>query len=136
MLSSEMTAGSGASVSLSMSGWGDGDPGMGMKGMHLRVLGGWLVWPLAFHELAVAGDCRDFVEQWMAEGDFTPNPFGPRMAGALFLNCVLRGDAVDWTTHDMCRQVKSNACWRHSGCITFGCDVRSQRSLGVSMNRR
>jgi hypothetical protein len=62
MSSSEMTAGSGASVSLSASEW-ESDPGMGMTGMHLRVLGGGLVWPLAFHKLMAADDCREIVGQ-------------------------------------------------------------------------
>ncbi len=31
--------------------------------MHLRVLGGRSVWPLAFHELMAADDCREYVGQ-------------------------------------------------------------------------
>ena len=30
-----------------------------------------------------------------------PEPLGPRMAGAYFLNRVLRGEAVDWATRDV-----------------------------------
>jgi hypothetical protein len=74
---------------------------MGMMGVHLRVLGGRLVWPLAFHELMAADDRHEHVGRRLAEADFTPEPLGPRMAGAYFLNCVLRGDAVDWTTRDV-----------------------------------
>ena len=37
----------------------------------------------------------------MAGADFTPEPLGPRTAGAYFLNRVLRGDAVDWTTREV-----------------------------------
>ena len=77
MLSSKTSAGSGESVSSSASEWGESDPRMGMIGVHLRVLGGWSVWPLAFHELVVASNRRMFVEQRMAEVDFTPDPLGP-----------------------------------------------------------
>ena len=55
------------------------------------------VWPLAFHKLVAVSDRREFVEQRMVEVDFTPNPLGRRTPGALFLDRVLRGDAVDWT---------------------------------------
>jgi hypothetical protein len=98
---SEMTAGSGASVNSSASEWGESDLGMGMTSVHLRVLGGQLVWPLAFHELMAADDRRGFVGQRLAGADFTPDPLGPRTAGAWFLNRMLRGDAVDWTTCDV-----------------------------------
>ena len=37
----------------------------------------------------------------MAVADFVPEPLEPRSAGANFLNCVLRGEAVDWTSHDV-----------------------------------
>jgi hypothetical protein len=74
---------------------------MGMTGVHLRVLGGRSVWPLVFHELMAADDRREFVGQRLARADFTPNPLGPRTAGAGFLNRVLRGDAVDWTTRNV-----------------------------------
>ena len=74
---------------------------MGMIGVHLMVLGGWSVWPLVFHKLMTAGDRREFMGRRMAEVDFMPNPLGPRMAGAFFLDRVLRGDAVDWTTRDI-----------------------------------
>ena len=33
--------------------------------------------------------------------DFMPEPLGPRMAWAYFLNRVLRGDVVEWTTRDV-----------------------------------
>ena len=92
MPSSNMSAGSSASMSLTASE-GEGDPGMGMTGVHLRVLGGRSVWPLTFHELTVG--------QHLAGADFTPEPLGPRRAGVYFLNHVLRGDAVDWTTCDV-----------------------------------
>ena len=78
-----------------------GDPGMGLTGVHLRVLGGRPVWPLAFHELAAASDRRMHVEQRMAGVDFVPDRLGPRTAGALFLERVLRGEAVDWATRDV-----------------------------------
>jgi hypothetical protein len=101
MLSSEMSANSGSSMSSNASEWGEGDPGMGMTGVHLRVLGGRSVWPLTFHELMAADDWREHVGQRLAVADFMPEPLEPRTAGAYFLNRVLRGDAVDWTTRDV-----------------------------------
>ncbi len=74
---------------------------MGMTGVHLRVLGGRSVWPLAFHELMAAEDRREHVGQRLAVGDFMPEPLEPRSAGAYFLNRVLRGEAVDWLTRDV-----------------------------------
>ncbi len=90
-----------SSLSTAASGWGLCDPGMGLTGVHLRVLGGRPVWPLAFHELAAASDRRVHVEQRMAGVDFVPDRLGPRTAGALFLERVLRGEAVDWATRDV-----------------------------------
>jgi hypothetical protein len=78
-----------------VSEWGESDPGMGMTGMHLRVLGGWSVWPLAFHELMAADDCREHVGRRLAAADFTPEPLGPRTTGAYFLNYMLWG--MRWT---------------------------------------
>ncbi len=97
----EMSAGSDDSLSTTASGWGLGDPGMGLTGVHLRVLGGRLVWPLAFHELAATSNRRVHVEQRMAGVDFVPDRLGPRTAGAVFLERVLRGEAVDWSTRDV-----------------------------------
>ena len=101
MSSREMSAESGMSVSSTASEWGEGDPGMGMTGVHLRVLGGRSVWPLAFHELMAAGDRREHVGQRLAAADFEPEQLEPRTAGAYFVNRVLRGEAVDWTTRDV-----------------------------------
>ena len=100
MPSSNMSAGSSASMSLTASE-GEGDPGMGMTGVHLRVLGGRSVWPLTFHELMAADDRHEYVGQRLAGADFMPEPLGPRRAGVYFLNHVLRVDAVDWTTCDV-----------------------------------
>ena len=97
----EMSAGSDDSLSTTASGWGLGDPGMGLTGVYLRVLGGRPVWPLAFHELAATSNRRMHVEQRMAGVDFVPDRLGPRTAGALFLERVLRGEAVDWATRDV-----------------------------------
>jgi hypothetical protein len=96
-----MSAESGASVSSTVSEWGVGDPGTRMTGVHLRVLGGPSVWPLVFHELMAAEDRRQHVGQRLAEADFEPEPLKPRSAGAYFLNRVLRGEAVDWTSRDV-----------------------------------
>ena len=72
-----------------------------MTGVHLTVLGGRSVWPLAFHGLMAAGDCREFVGRRLVVADFTPDPLGPRTAGAYFLDRVLCGDLVDWMTRDV-----------------------------------
>jgi hypothetical protein len=101
MSSSEMSADSGASVSSTASEWGEGDPGMGMMGVHLRVLGGRSVWTLAFHKLMAADDRREHVGWRLAVADFMPEPLEPLTAGAYFLNRVFRGDAVDWTICDV-----------------------------------
>jgi hypothetical protein len=101
MSSSEMSAGFSGSVGSSDSEWGEGDPEMGMICVHLRVLGGQSVWLLAFHELMAADDRREFVEQRLAEADFTPDSLGPRMTGAPVLNRGLYGYAVAWTTRNM-----------------------------------
>jgi hypothetical protein len=101
MSPSDMSAESGTSVSSNASEWGEGDPGMGMMGVHLRVLGGRSVWPLAFHELMAAEDRHKHVGQRLAAADFVLEPLEPRSTGANFLNRVLRGEAVDWTSRDV-----------------------------------
>lgn len=101
MPSRNMSAGSDESVDSIASNWGEGDPGMGMTGVHLRVLGGRSVWPLAFHELMAADDPRAHVGRRLAGADFTPEPLGPQTAGAWFLDRVLRGEAVDWTAQEV-----------------------------------
>ena len=101
MSTSEQPEDSDASVSSSASEWGEDDPGMGMTGVHLRVLRGRSVWPLAFHELMAAGDRRAFVEERLAGVDFVPDRLGPRTGGAIFCDHVLRGDAVDWGSRDL-----------------------------------
>ena len=90
-----MSAASGGSVSTNESGWGLGDPGTGMTGVHLRVLGGRPVWPLAFHLFMTAGDRREFVEQRMEAVDFVPARYAPRSAVARRLEEILEGDC-DW----------------------------------------
>ena len=85
MSASEMNEGSDASVSSSASEWGEDDPGMGMTGVHLRVLGGRSVWPLVFHELMASGYRRAFVEERLAGADFIPDRLGPRTRGGDFL---------------------------------------------------
>ena len=65
------------------------------------MLDGRLVWPLGFHELLAASDRQAFVAQRLAMADFTPEPLEPRTPGALFLERVLRGEAVDWMTRNV-----------------------------------
>ena len=99
MSEDEMSATSNGSVSTSESGWGRGDPGRGMAGVHLRVLGGRPVWPLAFHELVAASDRRVHVEQRMTGVDFVPGPLRRGSPGEAFLGRILEGeDGIDWST--------------------------------------
>ena len=119
---SKMSAVSGASMGSSASEWGDGNPGMGMTGVHLRVLWGWSVWPLAFHELVAAGECREFDERRFADVDFMPDLLGPRMAGAHFFNRPKV--KMRWIGRPLtCRRARSTACLRRSACTTCGCDA-------------
>lgn len=79
--------------------WGQEDPGMGMTGVHLTVLGGRSVWPLAFHELMAAEDRREFVEERLAGADFVPDRLG--RWGAAFRERVVSGGAVNWAREDL-----------------------------------
>ena len=101
MSETDKTVSSDDSLSTTASGWGLGDPRMGLTGVYLRVLGGRPVWPLAFHKLAATSNRRVHVEQRMAGVDFVPDRLGPRTAGAVFLERVLRGEAVDWSSRDV-----------------------------------
>ena len=75
------------------------------------------MWLLAFHELAAAGDQCTFVEQGMAEVDFTLLPLGSWTAGTRFLERMLRGDVVDWNMRDV-PPGEVDQCSRCSGCTT------------------
>ena len=70
MSSESMSEASAASTRTSASGWGMGDPGVSMTSMHLRVLGGHLVWSLAFHQLVTARDRCAFMEQCLEGSNF------------------------------------------------------------------
>jgi hypothetical protein len=48
-----------------------------------------------------AEDRREHVGQHLAAADFVLEPLELRSAGANFLNRVLRGEAVDWTSRDV-----------------------------------
>jgi len=87
--------GSLSSTRTSASGWGVDDDEVKWTGVHLRVLGGRPVWPLAFHLFMTAGDRREFVEQRMEAVDFVPARYAPRSAVARRLEEILEGDC-DW----------------------------------------
>jgi hypothetical protein len=89
------------SMSSTTTGWGSGDPGMGMTGVHLRVLGGQPVWPLAFHELVAASNRRAYVEQQKVGADFVPGPLGPQGAGAALLDRILQGEVINLATREV-----------------------------------
>ena len=84
-----------ASTRTSASGWGVEDDEVKWTGVHLRVLGGRPVWPLAFHLFMTAGDRRELVEQRMESVDFVPAPYAPGSAVARRLEEILEGDC-DW----------------------------------------
>jgi hypothetical protein len=73
------------------------DPGLDMTGVHLRVLGGRLVWQVAFYQLMAAENRQAHVVELKTLVDYTPTPLAPRMGGARFYDDVVCGHAVDWT---------------------------------------
>ena len=77
--------------------WGTNDPGLDMTGVHLRVMGGRPVWPVAFYQLMAAENRRAHVVGLKVQVDYTPTPLAPRMGGARFYDDVVCGRAVDWT---------------------------------------
>jgi hypothetical protein len=87
--------GSLSSTRTSASRWGVEDDEVKWTGVHLRVLGGRPVWPLAFHLFMTAGDRREFVEQRMESVDFVPARYAPGSAVARHLEEILEGDC-DW----------------------------------------
>ena len=86
---------SSMSVQSSASEWGADDPLVSVKGVHITVLGGYSVWPLALHWLLTAGNRRVYLERRLAHVDFTALPLEPRSAGARFLDDV-RAGYEDW----------------------------------------
>ena len=67
-------------------------------GVHLRVLGGLPVWPMAFHRFVTARDRRAFVEQRLECPDFLPIPFRLGSVGARLLEDILVGYHDEWGT--------------------------------------
>jgi hypothetical protein len=87
---------SAAGTRTSASGWGVEDPEVRLTGVHLRVLGGRPVWPLAFHEFVMARDA--FVEQRTECRDFSPVPVGSGSAGSCLLEELLSRYVDGWGT--------------------------------------
>ena len=87
-----------ASTRTSASGWGGEDPEVRLTGVHLRVLGGRLVWPLAYHQFVTARDRHAFVEQRLECRDFFPVPFRSGSVGARLLEELLAGYCDEWGT--------------------------------------
>jgi hypothetical protein len=73
-----------------------GDPKVRLMGVHLRVLGGHPVWPLAYHQLVTARDRRAFVEQHLEWRDFLPVSLGPRSLGERHPEELLAGYCDEW----------------------------------------
>ena len=97
MLSSPMSDELEATAMTSSSQWGTNNPRLDMTGMHLRVLGGCPVRPVAFYQLMAAENRRTHVVGLKVQADYTPTPLAPRMGGARFYDDVVCGCAVDWT---------------------------------------
>ena len=97
---------------------GEEDPEVRVMGVHLRVLGGRPVWPLAFHQLVAARDWCAFVEQRLVEGrDFLPVPLEPRSLDARHLEELLAGYWDQWEFTWMLRR-RQTVCWRRWACFT------------------
>jgi len=75
---------------------GGEDPEVRLTGVHLRVLGGRPVWPLAYHQFVMARDQYAFVEQRLEWRDFMPVPFRPGSIGACLLEELLAGYCDEW----------------------------------------
>jgi hypothetical protein len=68
-----------------------------MTGVHLRVMGGRPVWPVAFYQLMAAENRRTHVVGLKVQADYMPTPLAPQMGGARFYDDVVCGRTVDWT---------------------------------------
>jgi len=71
---------------------------MRLTGLHLRVLGGRPLWPLAYHQFVTARDRHAFVEQRLEWRDFLPVPFRLGSIGARLLEELLAGYCDEWGT--------------------------------------
>ena len=87
---------SAASTRTSASGWGGEDPKVRLPRVHLRVLGGRPVWPLAFHQFVTARDRPAFVEQRVECHDFLPVLVRSGSAGARLLEELMSGYFDEW----------------------------------------
>ena len=87
-----------ATATTLLSRWGMNDPGSDMTGVHLRVLWGRPVWPVAFYQLMAAENRRAHVVGLKVQADYTPMPLAPRMGGGEVLRrrgVRVRG-GLDW----------------------------------------
>ena len=91
-----MSSESSASTNSSASGWGAGYPWLSVMGVHMTVLGGWPVWPLALHQLLVTEDCLAFLDQCLEGVDFFAVPVGPWSFGERVLEDVVSGGDLGW----------------------------------------
>ena len=96
MSSGNESKASAASTRTSASGWGVEDPEVRLTGVHLRVLGGRPVWPLAYHQFVTARYRHAFVEQRLEWRDFLPVPFRSGSVGARLLEELLAGYCDEW----------------------------------------
>jgi hypothetical protein len=67
-----------------------------LTGVHLRVLGGRPVWPLAYHQFVTARYRHAFGEQQLEWLDFLPVPFRSGSVGARLLDEPLAGYCDEW----------------------------------------
>jgi hypothetical protein len=67
-----------------------------LTGVHLRVLGGRPVWPLAYHQFVTARYRHAFVEQRLEWRDILPVPFRSGSVGTRLLEGLLVGYCDEW----------------------------------------
>ena len=97
MSSSPTSDNSESTATTSSRRWGENDPGLDVTGVHLKVMGGRPVWPMAIYKLMAAEDRRAFVVGLQVQADYTPMPLAPQMGGARFYDDMVCGCAVNWT---------------------------------------
>ena len=117
MLSESVSEASAASTRMFASRWGMEDPEVSMMGVHLKVLGGHPVWPLAFHQLVMARDQRAFVEQHLEGHDFLSVSLGPCSFGVHHLEEHLVWYCDEWASVRMPAE-EATVCWRCQACCT------------------
>ena len=92
--------------------WGKNDPGLDMTGVHLRVLGGRPVWPVAFYQLVATENQHAHVVELKTLADYTPNPLAHHMGG---------GEALCRPGVRACGGLNRDDCGTRGGGCGFSC---------------